>query len=128
MGKMSRMFVVICCAIFLAFMTGGCGEDTGNDASEVGSSVSSGQRDHYDLATEAWKAYGEIIDSDDKWSVSGYWDDLSSGVAATGMGRMDRYTASEGQNFYILVSEKELEGQRKQFYYLTQIEIGRAHV
>ena len=56
MGKMSRMFVVICCAIFLAFMTGGCGEDTGNDASEVGSSVSSGQRDHYDLATEAWKA------------------------------------------------------------------------
>ena len=85
--------------------------------------MSSGQRDHYELATEEWKAYGEIIDSDDKWSVSGYWDDLSSGVAATGMGRMDRYTASEGQNCYILVSEKELEGQRKQFYYLTQIDM-----
>ncbi len=123
MGKMSRMFVVICCAIFLAFMTGGCGEDTGNDASEVGSSVSSGQRDHYDLTAEEWKAYEEIIDSDDMWSVSGYWDDLASGVAAMGMERIDRYTVSEGQNFYILVSEKELEGQRKQFYYLTQIDM-----
>lgn len=59
MGKRSRAFILVC-AIFLVLMAG-CGEDTVNEFSESGNNVSSGQRDHYDLTAEEWKAYEEII-------------------------------------------------------------------
>lgn len=76
-----------------------------------------------DLAAEEWKAYGEVQDSDGVWSALGYWDDLVSGAARAGTERTARYTAAEGQNFYILVCDRETGGQGESFYYLTRVDM-----
>lgn len=105
-------------ALICLFLTG-CGA-----ADEIPeSSLQPQEKGPYHLAAEEWKAYGEVQDSDSAWSALGYWDDLVLGAAAAGRERTERYTAAEGQNFYVLVCDRETGEQGERFYNLTQVDM-----
>lgn len=116
-GKSSRAFLIWGMLAILGI--GGCGR--ADETRE--SSAWPQEKEPYDLAAEEWKAYGEIRDSDQVWSVLGYWDDLATGAAAAGTERTARYTAAEGQNFYILVSDREAGEQGERFFTLTRVDM-----
>lgn len=118
--------------LLLAFMTG-CG--TGNPADESGSISQSGsaqqsesvsvpqavEKREFDLSGGGWKAYEEIENSSEIWSVAAYWDDFAINAVPADAKNERRCSAVDGDDLYILKGYDTGEEPASRRYCLTKV-------